>query len=256
MTTFCLEAGINHFGRIKEANKILDYFLKSKFDNLTFMLHTEKFYQKHLKKNINFTLGKKFYENAIKKCRKKRKKIGMAVCSKKTFQHFSDLNFDFYKLLSVALNQSDLIKEINKKNKPIFISLGVKSSDNKIKKCLKLINDKKKVRLLHTPMTYEFNELNFERIDYLRKKFKLSVGYSNHNNDKNTLNLLSFFKPSAIFLYCKVARKKNRIYPDNDHAFFLDELDKIIENYKKYSAIFIKPKKIKKVKIFANEFKF
>ena len=47
MKTFYLEAGINHFGNVNEANLILKYFLKSKFHNLTFMLHTEKFYFKY-----------------------------------------------------------------------------------------------------------------------------------------------------------------------------------------------------------------
>ena len=36
MTKFCLEAGINHFGSTEEANKILNYYLNSKFDKLTF----------------------------------------------------------------------------------------------------------------------------------------------------------------------------------------------------------------------------
>ena len=49
-------------------------------------------------------------------------------------------------------------------------------------------------------MTYNLNELN-SRIDY-KKKFKLPVGYSNHNNNKETLNLLNFYKPSDIY-HCK-----------------------------------------------------
>ena len=50
---FFLEAGINHFGKIKEANEYLNYFLNSKFNYLTFMLQTEKFYNKY-KRKINF----------------------------------------------------------------------------------------------------------------------------------------------------------------------------------------------------------
>ena len=45
-----LEVGINHFGKIKEANKYLNYFLKSKFNYLTFMLQSEKFYKKYRRK--------------------------------------------------------------------------------------------------------------------------------------------------------------------------------------------------------------
>ena len=38
---------------------------------------------------------------------------------------------------------------------------------------------------------------------------------------------LSAYKPSTIFVYCKQLRKKNRVYPDNEHAFFIDELEKL-----------------------------
>ena len=50
---FVIEAGINHFGETKLAKKTLDFFVKSTFKNLTFMLHTDKFYKKCLKKKKN-----------------------------------------------------------------------------------------------------------------------------------------------------------------------------------------------------------
>ena len=256
MKIFYLEVGINHFGNVNEANLILKYFLKSKFHNLTFMLQTEKFYKTQKKLGLDFNLDKDFYYHAIKLCHKKRKKIGLSVCSYKTFNQFSGLKFDFYKLLSAGINQFDLIRLLNKKNKPVFISTGINATDSKIKKCLKIFKSKKKIILLHTPMTYNLDELNLRRIDDLRDKFKLPVGYSNHNNDKNTLNIMSVYNPSSVFFYCKLRRKKNRVYPDDGHAFFLDELDEIIKNYAKYSVMSTKSKKIKKINIFANEFKF
>jgi len=251
---FFLEVGINHFGKVKEANKYLNYFLNSQFNYLTFMLQTEKFYKKYIKK-INFHLPRSFYEKAIKLSHKKNKKIGIAVCDLKTFEPLSNLNFDFYKLLSVGINQFDLIGFLNKKNKSVFVSTGFNVTDSKIKKCLKTFKSKKKINLLHSPMTYNPNELNLNRIDDLRNKFKLPVGYSNHNNDKNTLNIVSVYKPSSVFVYCK-SRKKNRVYPDDGHAFYLDELDAIIQNYAKYYLMSTKSKKIKKINIFANKFKF
>ena len=68
MKSIFIEAGINHFGNLKEANRILSYFLKSKFKNLTFMLHTKEFYDSQKKLGIDFKLKKKFYISAIKKC--------------------------------------------------------------------------------------------------------------------------------------------------------------------------------------------
>ena len=73
---FFLEVGVNHFGKISYANKILNFFLKSNFQNLTFMIHLEKFYKKFEKKGINFKLSNKFYSNIINLCKKRKKKFG------------------------------------------------------------------------------------------------------------------------------------------------------------------------------------
>ena len=254
-TDFYLEAGINHFGKDKHAKKILNYFLKSKFSNLTFMLHNENFYKTYLKKGIDFSLSNNFYERSLTKCHIKKKKLGLAVCSLNTFKKYSDIEFDFYKLLSVGINQFDLIKELIKKKKPIFVSTGFKVTDYQIKKCLKLFKTRKNLSLLHSPMSYNLSELNFPRINRLKKIYKLDVGYSNHCSNKNTLNVLTAYKPKSLFLYCKPIRKKRTTYPDDKHAFFLDELNDIIDNFNNCSKI-NSTKKMKNINIFSNEIKY
>ena len=255
MSIFYLEAGTNHFGKQNEALQVLNFFLKSNYKNLTFMIQSEEFIDKHLKRGIDFRLSKKFYSNALKMCHSKKKKLGLAVCSEKTFKEVYDLNFDFYKLLSLGINNFKLIDMLKKKNKPIFISTGHRASDNDIKKCLKRFSKKNKITLLHSPMTYLPQEIFLRRVIELRKKFKLKVGYSNHNNDINNIFVLSAYNPDAIFIYCKQRKKKNRVYPDHRHAFYFDELQTIIKKYSKYLMMHKKLKSIKKVKIFANEFK-
>ena len=81
MKSIYIEAGINHFGNLKEANRILSYFLKSKFLNLTFMIHTKEFYDSQKKLGIDFKLTKKFYNSAIKKCHQKKKKARFGCLS-------------------------------------------------------------------------------------------------------------------------------------------------------------------------------
>lgn len=101
-------------------------------------------------------------------------------------------------------------------------------------------------------MTYEPNEINFNKITELKKKYKVKVGYSNHNNDINSLNVLSAYKPDAIFVYCKPKRKKGRVYTDHGHAFYFDELEKMLKDYDKYNQMNLKLKEIKKINIFPN----
>ncbi len=254
---FTIEAGINHFGSINEANKIVNFFLKSSFKQLTFMIHSQSFYEKYKNKGINFELPINFYVSLIKKFKlhKNKKKIGLAVCDLNSFKKLQHLNFDFYKLLSVSINNFQLIDNLKKKRKPVYVSTGFNSTNIQIKKCLKRFYDKKKIVLLHTPMTYKINELNFDRIVDLRKKFKLDVGYSNHCNDFNTLNILSLYRPKNIFLYCKFLRKKNRIYPDNDHSVYLEDLENIKKNYTNYLLLKTNKNKIKKINIFKDGIK-
>tara|TARA_B100001057_G_scaffold497501_1_gene601784 strand:- start:1277 stop:2041 length:765 start_codon:yes stop_codon:yes gene_type:complete len=250
-----IEAGINHFGSVKEAKLIVNFFLKSKFKHLTFMCHSENFYKKYRKKGINFKLDYVFYKNLIKRCHEKNKKIGLSVCDNKTFEEFKDLNFDFFKLLSVSINNNKLIKLLKLKKKPIYISTGFNVSNNKIKKCISLIK-RNEISLLHTPMSYLEEDLNFFRINELREKFKLPVGYSNHNNNVNNLFALSAYNPHAIFMYCKPIRKKKRAYPDDEHAFFLDELEYIRLEYLNCLKMHKNFKfKKSKVKIFKNAIK-
>ena len=85
MESIIIEAGINYFGNLREANRILNYFLKSKFKNLTFMVHTKDFYDCQKKLGIDFKLNKKFYVSAIKKCHKKKKEYWIVCLSKKYF---------------------------------------------------------------------------------------------------------------------------------------------------------------------------
>ena len=112
------------------------YFLNSDFQNLTFMTHTKEFYRKYKKLGFDFTLTKKTYQNLIKNCHLNNKKIGLAVCDEETFKPFSELNFDFYKLLSVSINNKNLIEILKSKKKPIYISTGFKANDQKLKDAL------------------------------------------------------------------------------------------------------------------------
>ena len=51
----------------------------------------------------------------------KKKKIGLSVCDLKSFNNLKDLNFDFYKLLGIAINNKELIDILKKKiNQSIF----------------------------------------------------------------------------------------------------------------------------------------
>lgn len=256
MTNLIIEAGHNHLGKLNEAYKILNYFLNSDLKNITFMCHSKEFYDHHKKKNnVNLKLDKKFFFDAIKKTHKRKKKIGLSVSSKETFNELLDLNFDFYKLLSESINNYELINSLDSKKKKIYISTGYRAKNRHISRCLKYLKKNKNIELLHTPMTYDPQELNLKRIYDLKKIFKLNVGYSNHFNDINIINVLSSYDVSSIFFYCKTKKKNFMTYPDNNHAFLFEEIDEMITKFKNYKNAHKKIKIIKKIRIFDNEIK-
>jgi len=241
---FILECGHNHFGNLNEAKIIANFFLKSSFKNITFMCHTKAWYENHKKNGIDFKLPINFYKKFIQKCKMKKKKVGLSVCDIETFHELKNLDFKFYKLLSIAINNFELIREIDKKKKKIYISTGYNPSNLKIKKCINSFSKKTPLELLHTPRTDKHEGLNFKQIERLRKSFNLKVGYSNHFHDTKTLLALTSYNPSVVMLYLNQKRKKKRKYPDHHHALYLDE----IENFKKDYLNCLKTHKITKPK--------
>ena len=242
-----LEVGINHFGKINDAKKFLNFFLNSKYTHLTFMIHTNKFYE-NFKKKINFKLENVFYKNALALAHKKKKKIGLAVCDYKSFSEVSKIKFDFYKLLSIGINNKELIKELNKTNKEIYVSLG-KGTNKKIKNCIKHFTPQKKLKLIYTSMSYDPKDINLKRILYLKKKFNLITGYGHHYYKNLPIFLSILYGAEFIFVYVKNNHEyPKRIFPDHKHAIEISSLNKLndnIDDVKKILKVYKNKPKIK-----------
>ncbi len=246
---YILEAGINHFGDEKEAKYLFQKFLKSDANKITFMIQTQKFYDSFEKK-INFKLSSKFYESILSEAHKFKKQVGLAVCDLKTAIEFQNLNFDFYKLLSISIKDKKLIKYLNLKNKPVYISTGV-ASDQDILNCLKGFFKKKNIFLLHTPMTYQSSELNLNRIKYLKEKYKIKCGYSHHYKDSKAIEIILPLNPDSIFIYIKGRKKKSRSFPDDSHALYFKELHNLFKKCNDINEMLgFGNKTNKKIKIF------
>lgn len=247
-----LEVGINHFGKSKEAKKFLDFFLNSKFTHLTFMIHTSQFY-KNFENKIKFKLNNNFYKKALSLAHKKNKKIGLAVCDHVSFSEVSNIKFDFYKLLSIGINNKFLIQDLDKKNKEIYISLG-KGTNNNIKNCINSFSNKKNLKLLYTSMSYDPRDINLKRIIDLKKRFNLSVGYGHHYHSDTAIILSSYYNADFTFVYIKNSLKNpRRVFPDHKHAIEISHLNKLsddIEDVKKIKKMYKT-----KIKIKINEIK-
>ena len=219
-----LEVGLNHFGKIRESKKYLDFFLKSNFKFLTYQIQKESFYKK-----FNFKLPLDHYKSLIKKTHQKKKKIGLAVADINSCKEIAMLNFDFYKILSISLNDKKLINFIVKFNKPIFISCGT-ASNSQIKKCILNFknHERKQIRLIHTSLSYDAIDQNLKRIQLL-KNFLPDIAYGHHYKNYLPLIMLLNSDIEYFFIYIKSIDSNKRFYPDDKHAFSFKKLRQLKE---------------------------
>lgn len=115
------------------------------------------------------------------------KKIKIDIFSSPFDENFVDileeLNCIAYKIASPEINHFPLLKKVAKTGKPVIISTGVafiKDIDNAIKILKK--NGCKKIVILKCDTNYpsSFQNSNFSSIKYLKKKYKLPIGFSDH----------------------------------------------------------------------------
>ena len=215
-----LEVGLNHFGKVKESIKYLNFFLKSNFTHISYQIQKESYYEK-----FKFKLPIAHYIFLINEIHKKGKKIGLVVADINTCYEIAKLNFDFYKILSVSLTDKFLVNYIKKKKKPIFLSCGT-ASNNQIKKCLNNFKtvDKKRITLIHTSLSYEAKDQNLKRLELLYKMFP-RIAYGHHYINFLPIILSICSKIKFIFIYIKALEKSGRYYPDDEHAFTFKKLD-------------------------------
>ena len=219
------EIGLNHLGKEKFLN---DYqnTLEKKVHGISIQI-PDKSKMKPSHKKYLFT--NKQITKFIKSSKKKFKLVGITTSDKEKIDFFSTLNLDFFKVTSGMVQNYDLINKMNKtKVQKIFLSTGM-VTDSELKKIFSKI-DCKKINLIHTSFEKKFEDINFERIQILKKKFNKPVAYGNHSHYRSAISKSVLFKPDYIFFYVKLNKKLN--YPDNIHAIKLGELTKILNDIK------------------------
>ena len=98
-----------------------------------------------------------------------------------SLKFLNTLKVDFIKIASGEISNFPLLKLINKTKKNILLSTGA-STTKDIIKAIKIFN-KKKVTILHCNSAYPspIKDLNLNSINFLKKKFKCSIGFSDHS---------------------------------------------------------------------------
>ena len=133
-------------------------------------------------------------------CEKKNILFFSTPFDKESVKFLNKLKVKLFKIASFDISNYDLINEILKTKKPTIVSTGM-ASLNEIKKIINLFKKKRvHIYVLHCLSSYpaKENEMYLKNIIYLKKKFKVPIGISDHTNDIKT-SIVSYSLGARIF---------------------------------------------------------
>jgi sialic acid synthase SpsE len=219
------EIGLNHKGSEERALKMLEDLVATDIDAITFQIQDSLFYEKN--KEWGGALSNNFYKDTIDFVHKKNKLIGFAIKDKSTIAFFNSAGADFWKSLSISISDDNLLNELQKTNKPIFVSTGISDDSEIIKAGKKLKN----IKFVHTQLSHGAEDANLKAIAHLRALTNKEIAFGLHCSDLNVLNLSVAYEPSDILFYVKDNSQEK--FPDDEHAIIIENVDNIIKELKK-----------------------
>lgn len=189
------EIGINHDGDVEKARKLIESSFRSGAHAIKFQYRNlNNAYSDNAKEIGDEMLSKEINRNYLSPdqlidlsvyATELGLKVGISFFDKKDIEDFGNQIdiFDFFKIPSVELTNSDLIDTLLGLNKHLYISLGTHNEVEVINALERL--PKTGWTPMHCisnyPVTLENARLGY--ITYLQDKWGVSVGYSSHDDD-------------------------------------------------------------------------
>lgn len=256
-----IEIGVNHNGNIKFAKKMIDVIAKYDVDYVKFQsfltdelcvknAKLAQYQKKNLNQNISqFQMLKKYELNyrdhsiLYNYCKKKKIKFVSSVFGYKSFNLYNKFKTDFVKIPSGEINNIPFLKFLDNFNKNIILSTGMatqKEITNAVN-ILKKTKNKRKLTLMHCISSYpaKFDEMNLNSIKFLKKKYNLNVGLSDHT-DSTVIPFMANII-GADYIEKHFTLNKSLIGPDHKASIDEAQLKEIvysIKNKKKVYGIF------------------
>jgi len=195
MIKIIAEIGINHDGDIEKARELIDSSFRSGAHAIKFQYRNlNNAYSDNAKEIGDEMLSKEINRNYLSPdqlidlsayATELGLEVGISFFDKKDIQDFGNQIdiFDFFKIPSVELTNSDLIDALLGLNKHLYISLGTHNEAEVINALERL--PKTGWTPMHCvsnyPATLENARLGY--ITYLQDQWGVSVGYSSHDDD-------------------------------------------------------------------------
>ena len=188
-----------HGGKLKEVFKFIDKVSAYKIDAIKFQTHLAEFEStydepfrlkiKNFKSRYDYWKSMEFKEHEwfkIKKyCEKKKIIFLSSVFSIQSVQLLSKIGLRTWKIGSGECNSYDLLNYLKTKRKKDSLIISTGLMDNKrISEIYKFFINKNPLCIMHCVSKYptKFNELGFNNIEELNKKYNCLIGYSDHSS--------------------------------------------------------------------------
>ena len=259
-TIIIAEAGVNHNGKIDIAKRLI---LKAKnigADYIKFQLYepdeisTKKaekaLYQKKYshKEETQYGLLKRLHLNndemfkLYKYAKKKRIGFLLSVFDVKSLEFLEKIKLDYLKIPSGEINNLPFLISVRKLQKNIILSTGM-ANLKEIKTAYKLLkNKKKKFIILHCNSAYPTPDIdaNLGLITVLKKKFKTTIGYSDHTQGIEAAICAVTLGASVIEKHFTLNKKMKG--PDHTSSLNPYEFERMVLSIRKIEKFFSKKK--------------
>jgi N,N'-diacetyllegionaminate synthase len=257
---FIAEAGVNHNGSIKKALKLVDIAANAGADYVKFQITNSNLISRSAKKaQYQKKNSKKAYESQhdmikkveldwdkahkkiINRCR--IKKIGFmtsAFCVDDA-KKVKKLKVNIYKIPSGELTNTPLLKYIGSLNRRTILSTGMsttKEVDVAVKTLIKSGLKIKNLVILQCTSAYPtpIDELNLNTIKFLKDRYKVDVGLSDHS--LGILTPIVAVALGASYIEKHFTISKDLVGPDHKASLSPNELNVLIKNIKKIENSF------------------
>ncbi len=239
------EVGINHDGSLKKAKKLISLAQKSGASAVKFQIYkTEKIMSKNYSvnkiKNYSPTKQYKLLKknelsfaqfNELKKfCDKNKIEFLATPFDNESADFLKKINVRLIKVASGDFNNFLLIDHLIKKRKHIIFSTG-RMNLSQINKTIKFLKKKRfsNYSLLHCVSSYPTipNEINLKSINFLKKKFKCNIGFSDHS--KGILAPVIAFTLGATIIEKHITLNRNGNGPDHQSSLEPDEFKQMVD---------------------------
>ncbi|MBT3879766.1 MAG: hypothetical protein HOF76_12090 [Candidatus Scalindua sp.] len=228
------EIGVNHEGQFEVASNLIKLAKQAGVDAVKFQTYDTFHYisvsqKERFERTKSFELSQDEFKR-LSIIAEDQKILFLSTPFDTGSVDFLDTIVPFFKISSGDLTNRELIKRIAKKKKPIILSTGL-AVDIEIEKALQWIEEevdsdflRKNVILLHCVSSYPapIDQANLLSIPYLKKRFGLPVGYSDHTMGIQAC-LTAVALGAVVIEKHFTDKKENRSF--RDHAISADPSD-------------------------------